>query len=812
MKRRIILCLAALLLAAFAAALPLGAAAPAADDAAAALHALHLVAGTSSADGKVNFDLDAPLSRAQAVTLVVRFLGAERAALDGDPQTPFDDLPAWARPYVGYAYANGIAKGTSATKFDADAPISRAAFLTSLLRVLGYADKNDGSGDFVWSAPGRLALAVGLTDDGAPTETFTRGDAFLLCRAALEATPKSGETLSARLTAAGVFTAAEYDAVRLKSAAVPTEPKTEILPIAALNQDGTDGDHMDDDFQTASVEADFRTKVLLNESTTGNFRYGSAWYPRVKQIRDDLYLLLYHYTRNGQHLYYAISRDAVHWGSPKVLYDSAKHKFTYTEGSLAGQTDGYHAACPDAVVLPDGDILCAYSVRPFKGYTIYNELSGIDIVRGKVAADGSIAWSAPTRVYTGQNWEVSFLLQEDRIELYFTQIAPYIEKYGYDTHYRTSGTGMLISRDGGYSWTPTLADMRGEDYRATTVFQQATGTRNGLPYFCGQMPVAVRLATGKTLLATEIRSLDDTAQFTISYALSGEDGMWKPLALTEAGPDTTVQSVWIGTSPFLARFLSGEVVMTYARGNRLRARMGAPDGSAFSQTLFTILPDAAGIWGCVETVDSHAMLFANAAHTYDEEGKLVAGGIAMVRGYLNHRIDAPQVSICTDGYTNDWNGNTDALFVGSESQAQVTLRAAHDADNLYFLLSRLDDVLTSDDTVTVCIAASTTADYRITVGLDGIRKIELYENSVCRAQLSGGTAAVRVLGTVDQNDDRDTGCVYEVAVPKALLGLTGADRFKVRLALSNTDGKDVTVDSMGVSVYSTALWPAVVLK
>ena len=175
MKKRIILCLAALLLAAFAAALPLGAAAPAAEDAAAALHTLHLVAGTSSADGKVNFDLDAPLSRAQAVTLVVRFLGAERAAADGDWQTPFDDLPAWARPYVGYAYANGIAKGTSATKFDADAPISRAAFLTSLLRVLGYADKNDGSGDFVWSAPGRLALAVGLTDGGTPTETFTRG-------------------------------------------------------------------------------------------------------------------------------------------------------------------------------------------------------------------------------------------------------------------------------------------------------------------------------------------------------------------------------------------------------------------------------------------------------------------------------------------------------------------------------------------------------------------------------------------------------------------------------------------------------------
>ena len=201
--------------------------------------------------------------------------------------------------------------------------------------------------------------------------------------------------------------------------------------------------------------------------------------------------------------------------------------------------------------------------------------------------------------------------------------------------------------------------------------------------------------------------------------------------------------------------------------------MGAPDGSAFSQTLFTILPDAAGIWGCVETVDSHAMLFANAAHTYDEEGKLVAGGIAMVRGYLNHRIDAPQVSICTDGYTNDWNGNTDALFVGSESQAQVTLRAAHDADNLYFLLSRLDDVLTSDDTVTVCIAASTTADYRITVGYgydaDEGKRLWMQTRAALRAKYPGAQCEVGLL---------QIGCTIAVHTGPYALGMGVMRRWK----------------------------------
>lgn len=588
--------------------------------------------------------------------------------------------------------------------------------------------------------------------------------------------------------------------------------KTELVPISLLNTDGTDGDHAADDYRTATVETDYRTAVLLNEDTTGSFRYEHAWYPRVKKLRDDLYLLIYHRLQTGQHLYYATSRDGVNWNAPEVLYDCAKHKFTYEDGALAGQTDSYYAACPDAVVLPDGDILCSYSVRPYKGYTTYNALSGIDLVRGKVAADGSITWSEPTRIYTGQNWETSFLLFDDRIELYFTQIAPYTEKYGYDTHYRSSGTGLLVSRDGGYTWSPTLAQMRAEDYRATTVFQQSTGTRNGLPYFCGQMPEAVRLANGKTLLATEIRPLDDNASFTISYALSEDDGAWQHLALTEAGPDTTVQSAWVGTSPFLARFLSGEVVMTYARGNRLLSRMGAADGSAFSSSPFSVLPNAAGIWGCAETVDSHAMLFANAAHTYDESGAFLAGGVAMVRGYLNHRTNAPYAAVRVDGYTNDWDGNTDALFVGSASQAQVTLRTAHDGENLYFLLSRLDQCLTADDTATVCIAVGAHADYRITVGLDGICKIELYENGKLCETLSGGTAAVRLFGTVDDNADLDIGCVTEVSIPKARLGLADAERICVRLALSSGDGADTITDSMELAADTTETWPAVVLS
>ena len=114
------------------------AARPTAGGAADALYALGLVGGYGkNADGSVNFALGDKLTRAQAFVLVVRFVGAEKDATLSVQSHPFTDVPAWANPYIGYVYANGITKGVSETRFDPDTPVSEAAFLTIMLRVLG---------------------------------------------------------------------------------------------------------------------------------------------------------------------------------------------------------------------------------------------------------------------------------------------------------------------------------------------------------------------------------------------------------------------------------------------------------------------------------------------------------------------------------------------------------------------------------------------------------------------------------------------------------------------------------------------------
>ena len=791
------------------------AARPTAGGAADALYALGLVGGYGkNADGSVNFALGDKLTRAQAFVLVVRFVGAEKDATTSVQSHPFTDVPAWANPYIGYVYANGITKGVSETRFDPDTEVSEAAFLTIMLRVLGY---NDGAGDFKWDDPYTLAQSVGIAD--AKADTFNRGSAFVICYRALTATVKSGNSIAEQLIAKGVFTKEAYDKAMNPGddtpIVIPGEStlKTVITPIAELNTKGEDGDHADDDFNTASLEIDYRQTAELTSAKTGYSRYDNAWYPRVKKVRDDLYLLLYHYGQYGQHIYWTTSRDGVKWNAPSVLYrgGASATGFTHAEGPLAGTKDDMRAVNPDACVLDNGDILCVYSVRSNKGYQQVIDLNGLELVRGKVTASGGIQWSKPTKIYTGTNWE-PFIMQRDdgQIEIYFSSSVTYIAKYGFDKAKRSSGTGLIVSKDGGYTWTPDVQAGDKNYYRPTVVYQQAIGekkTPNGetAMYFSGQMPSVVQLYNGKSMIAVEVHSLNN--KYTISLATSEAGGNWKDLGITEEGPSTMMKDVFTGAAPYLARFESGEVYLTYT-SKGLKGRMAKADGTAVSSKEFTAVPGAAGSWGSTEIVGSHAVLSTAPVVNGDKRG------VKIVRSYLNHRINAPKTAVTVDGYTNDWDNieNTDALFVGSESQAQITLRAAHDDENVYFLVSRLDDFMTSSDAVMVCIGAGETADYRVVVGVDGSVSIDHYSAGAKRSSITGGTAVVKVLGTLNNNEDTDEGCVYEIAVPKSAVGLTGAKSFKVRPVLTNKDSNNVILDTLtGVTAYSTALWPDIVL-
>lgn len=188
------------------------------------LKTLGLFKGVSETD----FDLDREPTRVEALVMLIRVLGKEAEAMNGNWTHPFTDVPAWANGYVGYAYENGLTKGVSATEFGSGTA-NAATFMTFVLRSLGYTDTNGT--DFSWNEPFTLAESVGILPERVNTEEFLRADVATVSYAALSAHLKeSSITLADKLIDAGAFDeesySQTYDTVLLAQADTPL-PKSD---------------------------------------------------------------------------------------------------------------------------------------------------------------------------------------------------------------------------------------------------------------------------------------------------------------------------------------------------------------------------------------------------------------------------------------------------------------------------------------------------------------------------------------------------------------------------------------------------------
>ncbi len=594
-----------------------------------------------------------------------------------------------------------------------------------------------------------------------------------------------------------------------------------VLTIKDLNKESSSGSHAEDDYRTASVEKNFRETVDLTQPSTGSGRFSNAYYPRVKKVNDDLYLMVWHYGKTGAHIYYATSTDCINW-KPQILYrnDTEASVITYTEGEYAGETDRLVAVNPDAVVLSNGEVLCTYYLRPNKGYTFSSDHNGLYLVRGTVNEKNEIVWGEHKKIYTGQGWEPYIWQRPDgRIEIYWTSIVAYTSMYGYDRDKRSTCTMMIWSDDNGHTWTPKVEAGDKNHYQAYRVYNEYIGDKipygtnadgspmykDAVPYFGGQMPAATMLYNGRTMLALEVQKLDNTYDF--SFAVSEAGGQWKELGLLENGPANAHQSVFDAAGPYLACFPSGEVYLTYHWAGRQYYRLGDPNGTEFTTRHWFAATGKGGMWGSSELLSSHEVLTA-VQIKYDEEKY----GIQLEHSYLNHRINSPKSNVTTDGNISDWENNTDALFVGSESQAQITLQTAHDTENLHFLINRLDNYVTSGDAVAVNIGVGKASYYTVAVDMNGNVKITSFVNGATAKVNADVKAVVKTVGTVDNNKDEDEGCVIEITVPKDVLGIADAKEYLVRPELVNVDGRGIIRDTLtGASYYATTFWPKVIL-
>lgn len=199
-----------------------------AENVAVQLKTLGLFRGTDK-----GFELDREMTRAEAITMLVRALGAEKEALECEHPHGFTDVPAWANGYVAYANKYMLTNGISETEFGSDKTVTAREYLAFILRALGYTD--------AWREDVFIRAAdCEMLPQDVHLKDFQRRDAVLLTAAALFATrretsgieayedPDTDRRLFRKLIESGTFTEENF------VTAFPADPFSEYRQAVSL--------------------------------------------------------------------------------------------------------------------------------------------------------------------------------------------------------------------------------------------------------------------------------------------------------------------------------------------------------------------------------------------------------------------------------------------------------------------------------------------------------------------------------------------------------------------------------------------------
>lgn len=279
------------------------------------------------------------------------------------------------------------------------------------------------------------------------------------------------------------------------------------------------------------------------------------------------------------------------------------------------------------------------------------------------------------------------------------------------------------------------------------------------------------------------------------------------LGLTQEGPKNKQSNIYTGAAPYIAQFPSGETVLSYLEndsgdefyGNTV-LRLGNIEGQ-FKNNISNSLEG--GIWNSVSLISSHCMA-VTVANT-SKENKTTT--IIINPMYLNHTITASYLSNAESDSENIWNNNTDALFIGSKSQAQMTMRVAYDSNNVYFLVDRLDNSPTDEETSELYINTNKENDmyYKVVLDKNGAQQFKLVKSN---SEENIGTDKIKSKVYVNNTNNENKGYKYFISIPRS--SLEGSeDYINVNAILNNKDeeSEEVVSDTFSnVSIEDKSTW------
>ncbi|MFA5536513.1 MAG: serpin family protein [Bacillota bacterium] len=164
-----------------------------------ALYDLGLFKGTGR-----SFALEKPVTRAEALTMILRLVGQEKAVFSVEVDNPFQDVVKehWAFNHINYGLQKGYVAGTGPTAFEPERKISEQEFIKMLLSAMGYQD-------MTLENVYEKALEAGVWKAGfsktAIEDVFLRGKMVDICYQALLGKTVAGEFLWKSLVGSGLL-------------------------------------------------------------------------------------------------------------------------------------------------------------------------------------------------------------------------------------------------------------------------------------------------------------------------------------------------------------------------------------------------------------------------------------------------------------------------------------------------------------------------------------------------------------------------------------------------------------------------------
>ncbi len=137
-------------------------------------------------DDKGNFNPDSPVTRAEMAVVMALLLDLDYEYYEAI--CPFNDVPSWARPYVGACYANKIVSGYDANTYGSNDGVTPVQAASMLMRALGYFKFDVDYADGFETATVRQGTGIGIFDgvSSSATAQMTRNQVAQMALNALQ--------------------------------------------------------------------------------------------------------------------------------------------------------------------------------------------------------------------------------------------------------------------------------------------------------------------------------------------------------------------------------------------------------------------------------------------------------------------------------------------------------------------------------------------------------------------------------------------------------------------------------------------------